>query len=93
MLCQRQSPGGVLKNLQNRKTHRKHLHQSLFFNKIAGRNFIKKETWYRCFPVNFAKLLRTHFLYNTFGGCFCYASENQPINLVSSFLLREFDIS
>ena len=36
MLCQKQSPGGVLKNLQNRKIHRKHLRQSLFLNKIAG---------------------------------------------------------
>ena len=26
---------------------------------------------HRCFPVNFAKLLRTPFLQNTSGGCFC----------------------
>ena len=49
----------------------KHLRQSLFFNKVAACNFIKKETlaqacnfikkrlWYRCFPVNFVKFLRT----------------------------------
>ena len=36
MSCQKQSPGGVLKNLQNRKIHWKHLRQSLFLNKIAG---------------------------------------------------------
>ena len=39
---------------------------------------IKLQTWrpakrvqHRCFPVNIAKFLRTHFLQNTFGGCFC----------------------
>ena len=34
------------------------------FNKVAGLayNFIKKRLWRRCFPVNFAKFLRTPFL-------------------------------
>ena len=27
--------------------------------------------WYRGFPVNFSKFLRTSFLQNTSGGCFC----------------------
>ena len=27
--------------------------------------FIRKRLWHRCFPVNFAKLLRIHFLQNT----------------------------
>ena len=42
----------------------KHLCQSHFFNKVAGTacNFIKKRLWHRCFPVNFAKSLRTPFL-------------------------------
>ena len=31
---------------------------------------LKKRLWHRCFPVNFAKFLRTSFLQNTFGGCF-----------------------
>ena len=31
----------------------------------AGCNFIKKETCRRCFPLNFAKFLRTPFLYRT----------------------------
>ena len=30
-------------------------------------NFIKKRLWYRCFPVNFRKFLRTPFLQNTSG--------------------------
>ena len=33
----------------------------VFFNKDAG-------LWHRCFPVNFAKFLRTPFLQNTSGG-------------------------
>ena len=53
----------------------KQLRQSLFFNKAAGMrpkacNFIKKRLWRRCFPVNFAKFIRTPFLQNTSGGCF-----------------------
>ena len=30
-------------------------------------NFIKKRHWHRCFPVNFAKFLRTPFLQKTSG--------------------------
>ena len=43
---------GVLRNFA--KFTGKHLCQSLFFNKVAG-------LWHRCFPVNFAKFLRTPF--------------------------------
>ena len=42
-----------------------HLCQSLFFKKVAGLRpaiLLKKRLWHRCFPVNFAKLLRTPFL-------------------------------
>ena len=48
----------------------KHLCQSLFFNKVAGLRpaiFLKKRLWHRCFPVNFAKFLRTPFLQNSSG--------------------------
>ena len=48
----------------------KHLCQSLFFNKVAGLRpaiLLKKRLWHRCFPVNFAKFLRTPFLQNTSG--------------------------
>ena len=34
-------------------------------------NFIKKRLQHRCFPVKLAKFLRTPFLKNTSGGCFC----------------------
>ena len=41
------------------------LWQSLFFNKVAGlRPLLKRRLWYRCFPGNFAKVLRTPFLEN-----------------------------
>ena len=43
----------------------KYLCQSLFFNKVADLRpvtLLTKRLWYRCFPVNFAKFLRTLFL-------------------------------
>ena len=45
---------GVLRNLA--KFTGKRLYQGLFFNKVA-----KKRPWYRCFPVNIVKFLRTPF--------------------------------
>ena len=54
---------GVLRNFA--KFTGKHLCQSLFFNKVAGlrpATLLKKRLWHRCFPVNFAKFLRTPFL-------------------------------
>ena len=44
--------------------------QSPFFNKIAGlrpATLLKKRLWHKCFPVNFAKFLRTPFLQNSSG--------------------------
>ena len=42
---------------------------SLFSIKLraSGLQLEKKRPWHRCFPVNFAKFLRTSFLQNTFG--------------------------
>ena len=45
----------------------KHLCQRLFFNKVAKATLLKKRLWRRCFPVNFAKFVRTPFLQNTSG--------------------------
>ena len=62
---------GVLKNFA--KLAGKHLYQSLFFNKAAGLSpatLLKKRLWHRCFPVNFAKFLRTTFERKTPGDCF-----------------------
>ena len=42
-------------------------------NSVCGRpaTLLKKQLQYRCFPVNFAKFLRTpFFLWNAFGGYF-----------------------
>ena len=49
---------------------RKHQCWSLFFNKVAGLRsaiLLKKRLWRRCFPVKFAKCLRTPFIQNTSG--------------------------
>ena len=38
--------------------------QSLYFNEVAGlrpATLLRKKLWHRCFPVNFAKFLRTTF--------------------------------
>ena len=59
---------GVLRNFT--KFTGKHLCQSLLFNKVAGlrpATLLKKRLWHRCFPMNFAKFLRTPFLQNTSG--------------------------
>ena len=59
---------GVLRHLA--KFTGKHLCSSIFFNKVAGlrsATLLKKGLWRRCFPVNFAKLLRAPFLQNTSG--------------------------
>ena len=43
----------------------KYLRQSLFFNRVAGlrpATLLKKGLWRKCFPVNFAKFLRTPFI-------------------------------
>ena len=47
----------------------------------------KKRLWHRCFPVNFAKFLKTRFSQNTYGDCFCtwllkYTSENNVTSFV-----------
>ena len=43
----------------------KHLYWCLFFNKVAqAYNVIKKRLQHRCFPVKFAKFLRTPMLKN-----------------------------
>ena len=54
---------GVLRNFA--KFTERQLYQSLFFNKVASLSpatLLRKRLWYRCFPVNFAKFLRTPFL-------------------------------
>ena len=53
---------GVLKDFA--KLTGKCLCQSLFFNKVADLRsvtLLQKRLWHRCFPVDFAKFLRTPF--------------------------------
>ena len=43
---------------------------------------LKKRLWHKCFPVNFAKFLRTPFSQNTYGGdtlqqCFLHKKEKR----------------
>ena len=55
-----------IKNFDKKET----LCQSLFFIKVAGLRptiLFKKRLRHRCFPVNFAKFLRTPFSQNTSG--------------------------
>ena len=59
---------GIISNFE--KFTVKRLCQSLFFNKVADlrpATLLKKRLWYTCFPVNFAKFLRTTFLQNASG--------------------------
>ena len=59
---------GVLRNFV--KFTGKHVCQSLLFNKVAGlrsATLLKKKLWHRCFPMNFAKFLRTPLLRNISG--------------------------
>ena len=51
-----------------------HLCQGLFFSKVAGLRtaiLLKRRPWHRCFPVKFAKFLRTSFLTEHSDGCLC----------------------
>ena len=48
--------------------------QGLFFNNVAGlrpATLSKKRIWHKCFPVNFAKFLRTPFSRTPPDDCFC----------------------
>ena len=67
---------GVLRNFA--KFTGKHLCQSFFFNKVEACNFVKKETWHSCFPVHFAKFLRTPSLQSTSGRLLLNVAMNNP---------------
>ena len=52
-------------NILDRKEH------SIITFAVKKQPFIKNRLQHRCFPVNIKKFLRTVFLQNTSGGCFC----------------------
>ena len=59
-VTRRYSVKSVFRNFA--KFTKKHLRQSLFFNKVAGfktATVLKKKLWHGCFPVNFVKFLKT----------------------------------
>ena len=56
---------GFLRNCL--KVTGKYLCQSLYFNKVGSATVLKKRLRRRCFPIDFAKFLRTVFLQNTSG--------------------------
>ena len=56
---QKQPRKGILRNFT--KFTWKHLCQSLFFNKVVGRNFIKKEALAQVFPCEFSKISKNTF--------------------------------
>ena len=60
-----------------------------FFKKVACLRAatIKKRFWHRCFPVNFAKCLRTPFLQNISGQLLLHVLKNMLIDLHCFFLL------
>ena len=80
---QKQTPELVLRN--STKFAGKHLCQSHFLNKVAGLRFttlLKKRLWHRCFPMNFAKFLRTPFLQNISAELLLYVRMPSEKNII-----------
>ena len=67
--------GGVMWEkvfLEISSIHRKHLCQSLLFNKVASSRpatLLKKRLWHSCFPVNFAKFQELPFYRTPLDDC------------------------
>ena len=75
------------------KFTRKHLCQSLFFNKVAGLRpvtLLKKRLWHRCFPVYFAIFIRTPFYKTSLDDCF-YWFPTSRINLLETLMIANDD--
>ena len=71
----------VLRNFA--KLTGKHLCQGLFMSGPKAGIFIKNRLWHRCFPVKFAKFLRTTFSQNTSGRLLLFR-----VNRVSDFYAK-----
>ena len=60
--------------------------------RVSFLTLLKKRLWYMCFPVNFAKILRTPFLQNTSGGCFCsFFKDKNPFTNFTKNPSKMFD--
>ena len=73
----------------------KHLYHSLFFslffNKVAGQRpvtLLKQRLWYKCFSLNFEKILKTFLLKNTSGGIL----PKSPLSLKQFITWKELNI-
>ena len=63
----------------------------LIKSQVWPTTLLKIRLWHKCFPVNFAKFLRTRFLQNT-GGLACSFIENETL-LVQMFYCEFCEIS
>ena len=87
VFCQK----GVLENFS--KFTGKHLHQSLFFNKVAGprpATLLKKRLWHKCFPASLTKVFKNVFSYRTppvAASEFQWTSDTRGLNLNKSLNL------
>ena len=53
--------------------------------RLSPATLLKKRLWHRCFPVNFAKFLRTSFLQNTFSTEHLWAAASEIcLNVLSA---------
>ena len=70
----------------------KHMHQSLFFNKVSGlrpATLFKLRLWHRCFPVNFAKFFVTPVLQKTI--CTIWQGISQPAITCSKLTIETLE--
>ena len=82
VLCKK----GALRNLA--KFTGKQLRHSLFSNKVGGlgsATLLENRLWHRCFPVNFAKFLRAHFLTEHLCGLLLYFRKKLHLKCLTGF--------
>ena len=78
------------------KSTGKHLCSSLFFNEFASlrsTTLLKKRLWHRCFPVNFAKFLRSSFVQNTSGRLLPWTTASETSNTKRRSKVQEKNMS
>ena len=68
----------------------KHLCQSLFFAGLRPVTLLKKRLWHRCFPVKFAKFLRTPFSRNISGRLLLYIQIKRSKDYQDFLRVRRF---
>ena len=84
----------ALKNLE--KFTRKHLRQSLLFNKVAGlkaATLLKKRLRHRCFLGNLAKFFKSNFFYKHFQWLFLHYQKQSRIKRVVSIRIATLGLN